>query len=436
MVTKAGSHVTRRTALRRTGLGALAPAAVALWACGAPSAQPAAKRTQPVTLDAWSRLTWFKDLIDKYNAGPGKEQLVTVTAAIASSPLDFQNKLLAAAAAGTPPDFTTIELNISPLFNVQRVYDDISKEYSQLKLKDQLPPAMVRYGSYEGKTYQLPFWVDASGLYWNKSLFKGVGLDPEKPPKTWDEMTTVAVKVNRQPEVSGVTIPYNGSPTWMFMPWVYANGGKLLSDDGKKSVVNSEEGAGAFVLWNDLAQKRQVTPEGFRTRTNFDATQLFLQGKLAMYHSGVSFLNQLKKDAPDLAFGTAVLPVGPRGTKTGCSPGGDTMGIPKGSRYRADAWKLLEWLLGNDAQVEHVVANRLGIPILTRQFDNKYYKEEPRFLPFRDAAQAATPTWTTRFEDIKAVMTPEYMAALQGTKEPRAALRDMADAIDRELAKG
>ena len=112
------------------------------------------------------------------------------------------------------------------------------------------------------------------------------------------------------------------------------------------------------------------------------------------------------------------------------------MGIPKGSRYRADAWRLLEWLLGNDAQVEHVVANRLGIPILTRQFDNKYYREEPRFLPFRDAAQAATPTWTTRFEDIKAVMTPEYMAALQGTKEPRAALRDMADAIDRELAKG
>ena len=41
-------------------------------------------------------------------------------------------------------------------------------------------------------------------------------------------------------------------------------------------MVNSEEGAGAFELWNDLAQKRQVTPEGFRTRSSFDATQLFL----------------------------------------------------------------------------------------------------------------------------------------------------------------
>ena len=32
-------------------------------------------------------------------------------------------------------------------------------------------------------------------------------------------------------------------------------------------------------------------------------------------------------------------------------------------------------------------------------------------------------------------MLPEYMAAMQGIKEPRSALRDMAEAIDRELAK-
>ena len=427
-------HRTRRGAV--LGAGTVGLAGLLSVACGGAASQPAAKRTQPITLEGWSRLSWFKDLADKYTAGPGKEQLVTVAPTVAGSPLDFQNKLLAAAAANTPPDVTTVELNISPLLNVQHVYDDISKEYGQLKSKDQLPPAMVRYGNHEGKIYQVPFWVDASGLFWNKNLFKGAGLDPEKPPKTWDEMTATALKVNRQPDISGVTIPYNGSATWMFMPWVYANGGKLLSDDGKKSVVNSEEGAGAFTLWNDLAQKRQVTPEGFRNRTTFNASDVFIQGKLAMYHAGVAFLNQLKKDAPDLSFGTAVLPVGPRGKKTGCSPGGDTMGIPKGGKNRADAWRFLEWLLSSEVQVEHIVANRLGIPILAGQFENRYFKDEPRFLPFRDAAQAATPTWTTRFEDIKAVMVPEYMAAMQGTKEPRAALRDMADAIDRELIKG
>src|SRR5262249_20433819 len=140
-----GRRPTRRVLIGRLGaVGAVLLAAGGV-ACGG-GGPPGARRTQPVTLDAWSRLSWFKDLADAYAHGPGQDELVTVAPTIAASPLDFQNKLLAAAAAGTPPDVTTVELNISPLLNVQRVYDDISKEYGQLQSKDQLPPAMVRYG--------------------------------------------------------------------------------------------------------------------------------------------------------------------------------------------------------------------------------------------------------------------------------------------------
>jgi multiple sugar transport system substrate-binding protein len=428
-----GTGLTRR-GLILAGL-ALAGATGALGvACGGTAGPPEARRTEPVTLEAWSRLAFFKGLADEYNAGPGKADLVTLNPTQIGNPLDFQNKLITAAASNTTPDFTTVELNITPGLNVQKIYADVGKDFARLKQKDQFPAALVRYGSQEGKTYQVPFWVDASGLFFNRSLLKNAGL-PEQAPKTWEELTQLAMRLTRAPDVWGATIPYNGSATWMFMPWVYANGGRLLSDDGKQSLVNSEEAAGAFVLWNDLAQKRQVTPDGFRTRTTFNANDLFLQGKLAMYHSGVSFLNSLKKDAPDLEFGTATLPVGPRGKRTGCSPGGDTMGLLPSNKHRAETWRLMEWLLSDEVQVEYIVQGRYGIPILSGQFENRYFKEEPRFLPFRDAAQAATPTWTTRFEELKAVMLPEYMAALQGDKEPRAAQRDMHEAIQRELAK-
>jgi multiple sugar transport system substrate-binding protein len=421
------SAVTRRGMISLSG-GALAVA------CGGPASPPEAKRTQPVALEGWSRHPWTKGLADAYNAGPGGAELVTLNHTQVGNPLDFQNKLIAAAASNTTPDFTIVELNITPGLNVKGIYADVSKDFARLKQKDQFPAAMVRYGNQEGKVYQLPFWVDASGLFYNRSLLKNAGL-PEQAPKTWEEMTQLAVRLTRAPDTWGVTIPYNGSATWMFMPWVYANGGRLLSDDGKQSLVNSEEAGGAFTLWNDLAQKRQVTPDGFRSRATFNANELFLQGKLAMYHSGVGFLNTLKRDAPDLLFGTATLPIGPRGKRTGCSPGGDTMGLLPSNKYRAETWRLMEWLISDEAQVEYIVQGRYGIPILSGQFENKYFKDEPRFLPFREAAQAATPTWTTRFEEIKAVMLPEYMAALQGDKEPRAAQREMHEAIQRELAK-
>jgi multiple sugar transport system substrate-binding protein len=428
-------ELTRRGAML-AGLSGLAGTSGLLGiACGGTQGTPEARRTQPVTLEAWSRASFFKGLADLYNAGPGAADLVTLNATQIGSPLDFQNKLIAAAASSTTPDFTTVEVNISPGLNVQKIYADVSKDYARLKQKDQFPAALVRYGTHEGKTYQVPFWVDASGLFYNRSLLKNAGL-PETAPKTWEELTQLAVRLTRAPDTWGVTIPYNGSATWMFMPWVYANGGRLLSDDGKQSLVNSEEAGGAFVLWNDLAQKRQVTPDGFRNRATFNANELFLQGKLAMFHASAGLLNTLKKDAPDLSFGTAVLPVGPRGKRTGCSPGGDTMGILPSNKYRAETWRLMEWLISDEAQVEYMVQGRYALPILSGQFENRYFKDEPRFLPFRDAAQAATPTWTTRFEELKAVMLPEYMAALQGDKEPRAAQRDMHDAIQRELAKG
>jgi multiple sugar transport system substrate-binding protein len=420
---------------RRTYLGggvALAGALAA--ACGGTDSAPASKRTQPITLDTWSRLASFKGLADKYNAGPGQAEQVTVAYTQISNPLEFQNKLIAAAASNTTPDFTTVELNITPGLNVKKIYADIGREVGRLKVKDQFPPAMMRYGTHEGKTYQIPLWVDASGIFYNKNLFRSVGL-ADQAPKNWDELTSFAQKLTKAPDTWGATIPYNGSATWMFMPWVYANGGRLLSDDGKKSQVNSEEALGAFTLWHDLSFKRQVTPDGFRTKTTFNAGQLFTQGKLAIFHSGVGFLNTLKRDAPDLAFGTAVLPIGPRGKKTGCSPGGDAMGMLPSNKYKAETWKLMEWLVSNEAQVDYLVEGRFGIPILSGQFDNKFFREEPRFLPFREAAQAATPTWTTRFEELKAVMVTEYMAAMTGTKDPKTAQRDMHDAIQRELAQ-
>ena len=423
-------YITRRRGLAATAAGMTG---IIATACGAGGESPQAKRTQPITLESWSRLASFKGMAEKYNAGPGAADLVSLNFVQIASPLEMQNKLITTAASGTTPDFTTVELNITPALNTQKIYADISKEVSRLKVKDQFPPAMARYGTHEGKTYQIPFWVDASGIFYNRNLFKSVGV-ADAAPKTWDEMTAAAQKATRG-DTYGVTIPYNGSATFMFMPWVYANGGRLLSDDGKKSLINSEEALGAFTLWNDLAAKRQVTPDGFRTKTTFNATEMFTRGKLGMLHAGVGLLNTLKKDAPDLDFGTGVLPIGPKGKRTGNSPGGDTIGMLPSNKYKAETWRLMEWLIGPEAQVEYFVAGRYGIPILSGQFENKYFKEEPRFLPFREAAQAAPSTWTTKFEELKAVMVPEYMATMTGDKDPRTAQRDMHAAIERELAK-
>ncbi len=58
-------------------------------------------------------------------------------------------------------------------------------------------PASLDWVKYQGKLYGLPFLQDDWGFYWNTDAFKEVGLDPAMPPKTPDELWTMAKKLTK-----------------------------------------------------------------------------------------------------------------------------------------------------------------------------------------------------------------------------------------------
>src|SRR5699024_902990 len=47
---------------------------------------------------------------------------------------------------------------------------------------------LVQPYELDGKYYTLPVAVRSLALFWNKEMYEEAGLDPEKPPKTWDEL--------------------------------------------------------------------------------------------------------------------------------------------------------------------------------------------------------------------------------------------------------
>ena len=56
-------------------------------------------------------------------------------------------------------------------------------------------PAFLKNGEIGGHTWGVPFQRSTIVLYWNKDLFKAVGLDPEHPPATWLEHAETAAKL-------------------------------------------------------------------------------------------------------------------------------------------------------------------------------------------------------------------------------------------------
>src|SRR5688572_31562356 len=57
-------------------------------------------------------------------------------------------------------------------------------------------PAVANYYKVEGKLFSMPFNSSSSILYYNKEAFREVGLDPEKAPRTFEEVDRKSTRLN------------------------------------------------------------------------------------------------------------------------------------------------------------------------------------------------------------------------------------------------
>jgi multiple sugar transport system substrate-binding protein len=166
-----------------------------------------------------------------------------------------------------------------------------------------------------GKVYGIPLYISPFVLYYNKEIFKKAGLDPEKPPATYDEMLKMAEKIAPLKSDDGNRIFAFGQTTASvaisgssLTAMAYNFGGELLSPSGTLSIDN-EGFQDAFAMLQNL-HKKGYNPENAKLK---DLRNLFALGQLAMYYdqswgfNGVQSINadavNFTASAPPLAGG-------------------------------------------------------------------------------------------------------------------------------------
>lgn len=132
-------------------------------------------------------------------------------------------KLTAAIAGRTAPGLVMLEITRYGLFAdrgalapLQPYIDAAGSDWT-----DQIRPFALEASKYLGESYVVPFNVSTPVMYYNKDLFRAAGLDPEQPPKTWDEVTEAAkaltIKEGDEVKQWGVSPP----PQWV--RWAMTN---------------------------------------------------------------------------------------------------------------------------------------------------------------------------------------------------------------------
>ena len=128
-------------------------------------------------------------------------------------------------------------------------------------------PGFMQNSQTGGKTWGIPFQRSTIVMYWNKDLFKQAGLNPDKAPATWAEMTEYAKKLTKTDaggNVSqwGVKIPSTGFPYWLFQGLTTPNDALLMNEAGTETYFDKPAVIEALQYWVDLSAKHKVMPGG------------------------------------------------------------------------------------------------------------------------------------------------------------------------------
>lgn len=286
------SSADRRTQRRRSlpvaGAAIAAAAALVLSGCtggGAPSGgenDPNAK----VTLSFWNGFTGpdgpaLQQVVDDFNASQDR---VTVETNIMPWDTLYQ-KVLTAAAGNDGPDIVAMSASRLPQYVDEGLFQSLDDYYENPDFEsDALAEAAVGASMYDGSNYGVPVNIATMLMYYNKDLFTAAGLDPEKPPTTWDEFAAMVPKLtvdengDGKPEQYAIALADHETVP-MYQPFLWNAGGGIVSEDGTTSELDSPGSLEALNYWVDLVRDQKASPIGL---AGADADKLFQTGKAAI----------------------------------------------------------------------------------------------------------------------------------------------------------
>lgn len=335
-----------------------------------------------VTITLWSRdsnQAFVRTLADTWNKSHTNQVEVTIIPAA-----DFVTRFGTAAAAGEVPDLLPIDLIYVPQFAKAGQLTDITTQAKAMSFFDQLSPSHVNLATYEDKIYALPFAAEGSVLLYNKGLFKQAGLDPEKPPTTWQEIYDDATKIHALgADYYGYYFAgaCAGCNAFTYLPMIWASGGDVISADGLKATLDDPKVKAALEFYRKLWTEGLVPPSA-QADSGSDFLNAFLGGKIGMAGSGAFSISVLKNDHPEIDFGLTFLP-GQEGGKSSFA-GGDSIAIPTGAQHVNEAFEFIQWALTEDVQLEMYAATG-QLPVRIDLSKNKYFDADPRLTTNAEA---------------------------------------------------
>lgn len=336
------------------------------------------------------------------------------------------DKVLTANKNGAPPTLAVLHaVDIYTLLDADAIVP-FDGQSEQRWLQD-FYSAFMANSRVAGKTWGIPFQRSVILLYWNKRAFREAGLDPARPPRSWDEMSDTAHRLTLGDARSGVRrwgvqIPASAFAYWLFQGMVTTNGGRLMNESGTETYFDAPAAVAALEYWVGLSQTDKVHPPGIAEWGN--TPDDFIHERAAMIWTTSGNLSAISRDA-GFDFGAAELP---SRKNSGVPTGGGNFYIFKNSSpaQKASALKFIKWMTDPQRAAQWSIATGY-IAVRKSAWETDLLKQYARQFPLAKVARAslenAVPELSTHENQrVTKVLNDALASALTGKQTPRQAL--------------
>jgi multiple sugar transport system substrate-binding protein len=283
------------------------------------------------------------------------------------------------------------------------------------KNKDSFLPTTLETAKYQGKYWAVPYDTNTGFVYYRTDQVP-------KAPASWEDLYKQAAAKNG--------LVYQGASyeglTVNFCELLYSAGGKVLSDDGKKVEVNSDQGKEVLAFMAD-GYKNGAVPKAVTTYQEQDALRAFQTGK-ATYERNWPYAYALNKEAPQIKDKFDIAPFPKYGSGEPASVlGGHNNGISAYSKNPKAAAAFIEFLVGPEVQKQNFLDTSTP-PVVASAYDDPAVKKKNAFAPDlkKSVEQGQVRPVTPVYPQVTQAIYKNVHDALQGKQAPDAALKKMS----------
>jgi multiple sugar transport system substrate-binding protein len=223
-----------------------------------------------------------------------------------------------------------------------------------LESRHDYSPGSLDYDTWNGKLWGLPYRIETHAVIYNKGMFRDAGLDPERPPETWDELVETARTLTKKRADGrnqyGFAITGGGevgNTLFRSLPLIWMNGGDILNAGMTRATIAEPAAVEAVTFYTDMYLRHHASPPSTLQDDGLSSRRLFIAETVAMYQSGQFDLEPIRRENPRIDLGAMMIPH-PRGKPTAAALGGWSFIVPKDAPHPDDARKLVRFLCSSE----------------------------------------------------------------------------------------